>query len=403
METLAPTGAVQLQEIIHWAMAENRRLGISGSGTKDGFGNAAAVDQSVSTRSLCGILDYEPAELVMQAGAGTPLSEIEAALAANGQHLPFEPPRLGRLYGNSGPGTLGGAMLGNLSGPRRIVAGAARDHLLGITAVSGRGDIFKSGGRVIKNVTGYDLSKLLAGSWGTLAVATEFWIKVLPVPEISASLVVGGLSTEAGLALLRQVAARMPAATGLVYLPDAESLSSLIGAGSTAGTALVRVEGSRSTLRSCAAAVRALPGARNATIIEDANQSKAIWEAIRDVAVLEDAQTWPVILRISLPPAGAAPILEMFEGETRCNWMADQAGGWLWVGMDAPAAQRLVPKIRATLAGSGSAVLFRAPAELKQHLGVLSPEAGQRAVLMQRVKQSFDPQGILNPGRLFPV
>ncbi len=169
-ENLRPQTAEELAQAVGWAAGEKAPIEIIGTGTKRGIGRVMQVAATLDLSGLSGVSLYEPDELVMSAGTGMRLSEIEALLAGHNQHFAFEPPDLSRLLGSSHSGTLGGMVASNLSGPRRIKSGAARDHLLGFTAVSGRGEIFKSGSRVMKNVTGYDLSKQMAGSWGTLAV-----------------------------------------------------------------------------------------------------------------------------------------------------------------------------------------------------------------------------------------
>ena len=193
-DSLKPRDVVDLEQAIRWALGEGKALELVGHGTKRAIGRAAQWDMTLDLSAFSGVTLYEPAELVLSAKAATPLAEIETLLAANGQELAFEPMDYGLvLGGHAGAGTIGGAIAANLSGPRRIKAGAARDHFLGVTAVSGRGETFKSGGRVVKNVTGYDLCKLLAGSWGTLAAMTEVTVKVLPRAETETTLLVLGL------------------------------------------------------------------------------------------------------------------------------------------------------------------------------------------------------------------
>ena len=183
-DLLKPRDAKDVEGAVQWALAEGKTLEIVGHGSKRGLGRAAQWDLSLDLSDLSGVTLYEPEELILSARAGTPIAEIEALLAAHNQELAFEPADYGPLYGAAaGRGTIGGVLAANLSGPRRIKAGAARDHFLGFTAVSGRGETFKSGGRVVKNVTGYDLCKVLAGSYGTLGAMTDVTVKVLPRAE----------------------------------------------------------------------------------------------------------------------------------------------------------------------------------------------------------------------------
>src|ERR1700681_2846148 len=192
-DTLKPRDAKEVEQTIGWALAEGMTLELIGRGTKRAIGRAAQWDATLDLSGLSGVTLYEPEELVLSAKAGTPLAEIEALVAASKQELAFEPMDYAPLLGGeAGAGSIGGVIAANLSGPRRIKAGAARDHFLGVTAVTGRGDTIKSGGRVVKNVTGYDLCKLFAGSWGTLAAMTDITIKVLPKPETEATVIVSG-------------------------------------------------------------------------------------------------------------------------------------------------------------------------------------------------------------------
>src|SRR6478736_4547344 len=191
--TIKPRNSKDLQEAVAWSLSEGSTLDVRGSGSKLDLGKPMRCDQILDLSGISGIVDYAPEELVVTLRAGTPMREVEALLAQRNQMLAFEPPDLGPLLGQeAGQGTLVGALMGNFAGPRRLSAGAARDHLLGFSGVNGRGEAFKSGGRVMKNVTGYDLSKLLAGSWGTLAVLDEVSVKVLPAPDQTRTLLLHG-------------------------------------------------------------------------------------------------------------------------------------------------------------------------------------------------------------------
>ena len=197
-DTLKPRDAKDVEAAVQWALAEGKTFEVLGQGSKRGIGRAAQWDLSLDLSDLSGVTLYEPEELILSAKAGTPMAEIEALLAKHNQELAFEPIDYGPVFGApAGRGTIGGALAANLAGPRRIKAGAARDHFLGVTAVSGRGETFKSGGRVVKNVTGYDLCKVLAGSYGTLAVMTDVTVKVLPRAETEQTVLVLGLDDAA--------------------------------------------------------------------------------------------------------------------------------------------------------------------------------------------------------------
>ena len=227
VETFKPETTAQVVEAIAWASGEETPVEILGTGTKRGYGRPMGdgnrtIGHAVDLSGLSGITLYEPEELVLSAWAGTPLAEIEAAVAEKGQMLAFEPPALARLYGGDG-GTLGGMIACNLAGPRRIKAGAARDHILGVEAVTGRGELVKSGGRVVKNVTGYDVSKLLTGSFGTLAALTQITIKVLPAPETIETVLLTGLNEAAAVSAMSLAMNSSHEVSAAAFIPAAPS------------------------------------------------------------------------------------------------------------------------------------------------------------------------------------
>ena len=220
------------------AHAAKEPLEIRGNGTKSAMLRPVQAARTLSTTDHRGIVFYAPKELVFRARAGTPLPEIESALAERGQHLISEPPNITPLFGAEKPQTLGGVVAANLSGPRRVAWGATRDHVLGIRAVNGTGEVFRSGGRVLKNVTGLDLCKLLTGSHGTLGVLTEITLKVLPAPERSGTLAIAADTAETGVRILSQALGSPFSVSAAAWLPaEAAARHSF-----TTGVALVRIE-----------------------------------------------------------------------------------------------------------------------------------------------------------------
>src|SRR5271168_2959951 len=243
-DTLKPRDAAEVEEAVAWALAGGKALEVVGRGTKRAIGRAAQWDATLDLSGLSGVTLYEPRELVLSAKAGTPLAEIERLVAASNQELAFEPMDYGMLLGGeTGAGSIGGAIAANLSGPRRIKAGAARDHFLGVSAVSGRGETFKSGGRVVKNVTGYDLCKLLAGSWGTLAAMTDVTIKTLPRADTEATVLVLGLDDGAAATVMAAAMSSFGDASAAAHLPA--GVAARIAEVASAGTAVTafRLEG----------------------------------------------------------------------------------------------------------------------------------------------------------------
>jgi glycolate oxidase FAD binding subunit len=373
-QQVKPRTAEELRDVVAWAAAEATPLEILGAGSKRGFGRPVEAETRVALDGLGGIGLYEPAELVMSAKAGTPLVEIEAQLAENHQQLAFEPPDYGALLGGApGRGTIGGVFACNLSGPRRIKAGAARDHFLGLQAVTGRGDLIKSGGRVVKNVTGYDLCKLLAGSFGTLAAMTEVTFKVLPAPEDARTLVLPAPDRSSALAALRAAMASAYDVAGAAYLPAAAiSRAGVAPLDAAAGdVALVRLEGQAPSVRDRADRLKPLLGANGAVEELGAADSRALWQALRDVAPLpRKVPLW----RVSVPPAAGASVIDDLERALELAWFADWAGGLLWLAVGDAAAGG-APAIRAALAASGGhATLIRADSALRVSVPVFQPQ-----------------------------
>ena len=399
-----PESEQQAQELVQWALAEGNTLSVQGKNTKHGFGLPVAADCVASMERLAGILEYHPEELVMTALPGTPLAEIRQALAAHNQHLAFEPPALNRLYQVDEEGSIAGLFMGNLAGPRRFKSGSARDHILGVRAVNGRGEVWKSGGKVIKNVSGYDMSKLLTGSWGTLSLVTELTFKVLPAPPFSRSLAVHGLSARLALALMAQIISTPCEPSGLAYLPAPmlphnEQDDAPVSANSLT---LIRLEGTALSVNERMQSVRQwLPEPCDYSILDQA-ESSAAWSWVSDVTPLHDKKHTPAVLKISLPPASAWDLVRFIDELRGCLWCLDAAGGWIWVGIcQAAGTDKLQAIRREANALGGAATLYRAPPEIKMNAGIFSfpDEAVKR--LNEKIKNSFDPSNIFNPGRLY--
>jgi glycolate oxidase FAD binding subunit len=374
---LTPKTAAEAAEMV----AGGRRLEVVGGGTKRSIGSVRDAEAALSLAGLNKVIDYAPEELVLTAQPGVTLATLEKLVAAEGQMLPFEPPHIGKLLGAKGRATLGGTLAANLSGPRRIRAGAARDHILGVAAVTGRGEIVKAGGRVVKNVTGYDLSKLMAGSWGTLAVMTEVTIKVLPAARTELTLLLFGLDeARACEAMGRAMNAPMEV-SGAAHLPQAVAVRAPLKA-EMAVTAL-RLEGFEASVAARAETLGALLREFGRAERLDAGHSRGFWAQVREVeAFQKDARP---LWRISAPPAAGWRVGETVAGDAIYDW----AGGLVWLASEAPGLD-----VRAAaLALGGHATLYRGEGLAFEPLG------GALASLSARVKAAFDPNGVLNPGR----
>jgi glycolate dehydrogenase FAD-binding subunit len=401
---LKPRDAKDVEAAVQWALAEGKALELVGHGSKRTIGRPAQTDLTLDLSGLSGVTLYEPEELVLSAKAGTPLAEIEALVASRGQQLAFEPMDYGPILGGSaGRSTIGGALAANLSGPRRIKTGAARDHFLGVAGVSGRGEAFKSGGRVVKNVTGYDLCKLIAGSWGTLAAMTDVTIKVLPAPETEETVLVRGLDAARAVTAMTGAMGSSCDVSGAAHLPA--PVAARIPAGEIAGaggavTAL-RLEGFAPSVAHRKQMLAALmqPFGDLATI--GAPVSRALWQAIRDVTPFAASRDERPLWRLSTAPSRGAQLGGMIARLGEAEMLFDWAGGLIWGALPASDDAGAALMRRAVAVTGGHATLIRAPAALRAAADVFAPQDAAVAALTKRVKESFDPKGVLNPGRMW--
>src|SRR5450755_2448921 len=282
-DVVKPRDAKEVEDAVRWALGNDKALEVAGQGTKRSLGRPSQTDLTLDLSGLSGVTLYEPEELVLSAKAGTPLAEIEALLEKNNQQLAFEPMDYGPLLGGqAGQGTIGGAIAANLSGPRRIKAGAARDHFLGLTAVTGRAETIKSGGRVVKNVTGYDRCKVLAGSWGTLAAMTDVTIKVLPKAETEATVIVQGLDDARAAQAMSAAMGSVCDVSGAAHLPD-HVASYFDGLPKAQASTALRLEGVAPSVAHRTQALAALMKAFGPVALLDEKESRALWHSVRQV------------------------------------------------------------------------------------------------------------------------
>jgi glycolate oxidase FAD binding subunit len=375
-------------EVIEAVRDTQSPLIVEGRGTKLGIGRSAAADSVLRVAGLTGITMYEPDEMVFTARAGTPLAEIEEALAAKGQCLGFEPGDMPKLWSDHADNaTLGGTIAAAVAGPRRFAAGGARDHLLGFTAVNGKGERFKAGGRVVKNVTGYDLPKLAAGSFGTLFVMTELTLRALPRGTATTVLAVPANDAAEALKLLRAVARSPFEPSGLVFLP--KDAASRAGIGDQA-QALIRLEGQSEGVAARAAELTRTLAPQARTL--EAEEGTKLFRAIADIHPLFDRDG--VLWRVSVPPTAANDLVTRL---APASWIADAAGGTLWLSFTKPTSIAAIHA--AAREGGGHATLIRKG--LTQTDNVFPPLEAAALALTARVKLAFDPARNLNPGRMY--
>jgi glycolate oxidase FAD binding subunit len=388
--TLTPASEAEAAQLVSEARAKGAKLDIAGGGTRAGLGRPARASVRLATAQMSGIVFYEPAEMVVCAQAGTSLGAIEAVIAQRGQMLPFEPMDHRDLYATEGEPTIGGLVAGNISGPRRISAGAARDALIGLRLVNGRGEIVTCGGRVMKNVTGLDLVKLNCGAHGTLGLVTQATFKLLPKPECEASLVIRRLDDRRAIEALSVALGSPFGVSGAAHISA--------GMGREFPRTFVRVEGFRASVDYRIAALLALLAPFGAKHALEGAESQRLWRDIRDAAFIASPSEH-AIWRVSLAPSRAADFVARVGARAHAHFY-DWGGGLVWLsGEPAPDA---AAAIRAALAPfGGHATLIRAPDPLRESADVFEPLSSPLMRITQGVKKSFDPGGVFNAGRMY--
>jgi glycolate oxidase FAD binding subunit len=401
MASFAPTTLAELRDAVGAALAAEEPLEIVAGGSKRGLGRPLQLPHTLDVSPLAGIRGYEPSELVLTAAAATRLAEIEAALAGQGQMLAFEPPDWDALYRllphETGRRTLGGAIACNLAGPRRVKAGAARDHFLGFRAVSGRGEAFKAGGKVVKNVTGYDLAKLMAGSFGTLAILEEVTVRLVPRPESCCTLILSGLDAAAAARAMSAALGSPHEVSAAAYLPANSQFA--VPAKSVA----LRLEGPPPSVAFRREKLMTELAKRGDAAVLEADASFDLWRAVGDAAPfagLAGRTVW----RISVAPSRGPELGEAIGRSLDALSFLDWGGGLLWLAV-AEAEDGGAAVIRSAIhgadgRGTGHATMIRGSAALRRAVPVFEPQAAELAALSGRIREGFDPRRILNRGRI---
>lgn len=397
-DILMPQSEDEAANLIREAAAAGTALSVFGGNTRSGFGHTVE-GRTLSSRGLSGIVSYNPAEMTLTARAGTPVAEIEAALADGGQAMMFEPADHRMMMGTEGTPTIGGIFAANVSGPRRFISGAARDALLGVRFINGQGDIIKSGGRVMKNVTGLDLVKLMAGSYGTLGLITEVTFKVLPAPRAEETVVVSGLNDAEAAHCMAAAMGTTCEVSGAAHLP--ESVRWLFGQnGLPEGPVTIfRIEGLPDSVSARSQKLANAMSVHGAVSRLEASDSQQLWREVRDVTPFaEDGRCRP-LWRVSVAPMAGHQLLAALRLQTGVNAFFDWQGGLLWLQMEADAEAEMIRSFIQRL-GGGHATLMRASDAIRANTPAFEPQEKNVAALSQAVKSKLDPAGIFSPGRM---
>lgn len=422
-DTLRPDTEQQARDLITWAAQNGGTVDLCGQGTKRGYGRPVEADHRLDLSGLTGIVSYAPAELVITVKTGTPVRDVRAALTEAGQHFAFEPLVIAPLYAAAAwqttpmapeteapEGTIGGMVASNLAGARRLVAGGVRDHLLGVRGINGHGIAFKAGGTVVKNVTGFDLCKLMAGSWGTLAAMTKVSLKVLPAPPETRTLLVHGLSPAAAVETMAQMLGSPVDLSGAVHL----SAPLLAAAGKDTAAPSVtafRIDGHGPSVAARSQALRARLQAVGDVEETEGTPATLWWDDLRQMKA-QAAVRPHIVWRLSVPPSHAPALITRLERDFPGVCLLDWGGGLIWWAIPAVGGAAKgwpdggVAVVRAAmrdLGGGGHATLVLAPREIRAAVEVFPPQAAALAGLTERIRQTFDPCGVFSPGRMRPV
>jgi glycolate oxidase FAD binding subunit len=386
----SPASEADIIDIVRDGIAHKKTFALSAGGTHQPMGREVAAAERISLNALSGITLYEPREMVISARAGTPVSVIEQELAQHNQMLPFEVADYRALLGTQGHSSIGGFVATHISGPRRIRLGALRDHLIGVRLVNGFGEAIKSGGRVMKNVTGLDLVKIMCGAYGTLGVLTEVTFKVLPIPKASVTLGLRGLDDDKAIKALSAALGSPFEVSGAAHLPITAQGHALT---------CMRLENWPDALAHRSKGLTQLLSAFGTPFLIEGAESLALWRSIADVTPLVTPAT-SVVWRITTAPSRAAHVISTLKSQISPHYFYDWGGGLLWLALpDSPDCGAAV--IRQTLAGQGQASLIRAPHDKRAHVDVFEPLSAPLRDLTRGIKASFDPHGLFNPQRMY--
>ena len=397
---LKPTKEKEISEIIKECYKKNIPLEILGLGTKKSIGRNFQFEKTLDLSNYSGIIDYKPEELYIKVKSGTPIKDIRNEIEKNNQHLAFEPIDFGYLFsGKNDEGTIGGVMSCNFAGSRRFKAGSIRDHILGFKGINGRGEVIKSGGTVVKNVTGYDLSKILSGSFGTLAVLSEITIKVLPKPESNKTLFINNPHLKKGLDYLNISLSSSSDPSGAVFYPENfRSFFTFNDLTFSGPITAIRIEGSTSSIdHRIKKLTNELKVTSDEIVVLSKDQSDIFWEDTRNLKVFSKLKE--NLIRIVIPASEAFETLNKLK-DFDAKYFVDWGGSLIWLQLDSINTKILKDIKTIVKTASGYLTIIKIEENLKASIDVFTVDPVKHEI-SEKIKKSFDPKRILNPGKMY--
>jgi len=398
-EVYSPTSEQDVQTFVHSCFLEGSPIEVMGFGSK-AIGREIQCSKTLKLQKFDGIIEYFPDELYIKVKPGTSLELIESTLKQKNQELSFEPSDLGFLYqGKSLKGSVGAAVACNLSGSRRFKAGALRDHLLGFKAINGKGEIIKSGGTVVKNVTGYDVSKLISGSYGTLGVITEIILKVQPRYDESQTLLIYGVNLKKALNIFSQSMQTSFEISGACYYPEGmANFFNLNDIDNSSSITAIRVEGPKISVSERINSLKKLFVEHKNIFVLENYQSRIFWKSTSDISFFKNSEN--IVVKVSLPPVSAEEFLQQFMNE-HIRFVIDWAGNLIWIEIAREDSILLRQLRKKVINFNGHLTIMKAPTHVRIREDFLTVVDENMKKLSLRIKESFDPKSILNPGKMY--
>ena len=399
-EVLKPENENELQQIIKYCYKKDLPIEIVGAGTKNNIGRKLQCAKTLDMSNISGIVDYKPEELYITVKAGTPIKNVQDELKKNNQYLAFEPINFSEIFKkSSNEGTVGGTLSCNFSGSRRFKVGSARDHILGFKGYNGKGEKIKSGGTVVKNVTGYDLSKLVTGSFGTLLVLSEITFKVLPLQTDTKTIIVSGLALERSLGIMGSAMDSSNDPSGLVFYPDNFRNNFVFNDLTHPGSiTAIRVEGTKtSTEQRINNLIQGLDLIDKNITVLDSTQSEIFWEDTRALKVFSKNQK--NILRAVIPPSETVNLINRLKA-FHPNYFIDWGGSLIWLELDYLSNQKIDQIRKRVLDAGGYLTVIKSPTNIKSSSEIFTIDP-IKFKISQNLKRSFDPKRIFNPGKMY--